>query len=102
MGRIVKVKRTLPNKEVWEVEKYVGEYSLDKLEQEVTISCNLVDTKATIYCSHKPTNTKLKKLKGIKVIEENKYGSIFQIPKSEIKIGSLARICETSSRQKTK
>lgn len=102
MGRVIKTKKKLPNGEVWEVEKYVGEYSLEDYEKEITISCNVSDTVATIFCSHKQTNTKLKKLKGIKVVEESKYGTIYKIPKSEISIGTVTGVCKASSKQKTK
>lgn len=105
MGRIKTVKRKLPNGESWTVEEYVGAYNPTIDEKEIVIRIGKDSDMATIYCSDIGTKgdaAKLKKVKGIKVIEESKYGTIFELPKSEIKIGTPTRVRKSTSRKTTK
>lgn len=96
------VKRKLPNKEVWEVEVMTKPYELVDEEKEIVIRYDITNPNAIIFSSDKKTSTKLKKIKGIKVVEETKYGTTFEIAKEEIKIGTPVRVRKTTSSKKTK
>jgi hypothetical protein len=98
MGRVVKRNKKVANGETCLVEEYVGAYTLELDEREVIIRFDMTNPNAIIYCSDKATNTKFKKLKGIKVIEEDKYGTTYEISKSEIRIGTPKRVRKTADK----
>ena len=104
MGKIKTTKRKLPNGEVWTVENYEGTYTPTIDERETIIRMGKDSKVAIIYCSDTGTKGdagKLKKIKGIKVIEETRYGTTFELPKTEIKIGTPTRVRRTANRKTT-
>lgn len=102
MGRVVTKKRKISNGEVCSVECYVGNYTQELDEKEIVIRYDMTNPNAIIYCSDKSTNTKLKKIKKIKVVSEDKFGTTYEIPKTEIKIGTTSRVRKTTSKQTNK
>lgn len=96
------VRRKLPNNEVCKVEVMTKPYELEMDEKEIIIRYDFTNPNAIIYSSDKKTSTQFKKIKNIKVVEETKYGTTFELPKSEIKIGTTARVRKTVNVKKTK
>lgn len=75
---------------------------LDACERETVIQYDDASEVATVWCSNKPEIAKLKRRKGIKIVEENKYGTKFEINKKEIQIGTPTRVRRTASRETAK
>lgn len=71
-------------------------------ERETVIQYDDASNIATIWCSKKDEIEKLKRKKGIKVVEEHKYGTRFEIDKKEIKIGTTQRVRRVANRQEAK
>lgn len=87
----------------WTVEKAPPK-RLTSDEKETVIQIDSSGEVANIYCSDKTIITKLKKIKGIKIIEESWCGCRFELPKEEITIGKpkTKRVSKTTSKKATK
>lgn len=83
-------------------EPLIKNLKLKAEERETVIQYDDASSIATIWCSKKDEIAKLKRKKGIKVVEEHKYGTRFEIDKKEIKIGTTQRVRRVTKRQEAK
>lgn len=75
---------------------------LTAAELETVIQYDDASDWATIWCSKKADVEKLKRKRGIKLVEQSKYGARFKIKKTEIQIGTTKRVRKTADRKETK
>ncbi len=78
-------------------EPLIKNLKLEASERETVIQFDDSSKLATIWVSGIQNIERMKKKKGIVILEENKYGTKFQIPKKEIKIGITTRVRKSSS-----